>query len=67
MRQAPVHKEEPSKDTADVLAAKRQRIEERPDVYSPSQSPLRLDDEQTIRRELTQEGEQGNIKSPLLS
>ena len=61
LRQAPMHKEEPSTNTADVPAAKRQRIEERSDVYSPSQSPLRLDDEQTIRRELRQEGEQGNI------
>ena len=44
LRQAPVHKEEPSTETTDVPAAKRQRIEERPDVYSPSQSPLRLDE-----------------------
>ena len=56
-----MHKEEPSTETTDVPAAKRQRIEERPDVYSPSQFPLRLDDEQKIRRELTHEGEQGNI------
>ena len=56
-----MHKEKPSADTADVPAAKRQRIEERPDVYSPSQSLLRLDDEKTIRKELRQEGEQGNI------
>ena len=30
-------------------------------MYSPSQSPLRLDDEGIIKRELRQEGEQGHI------
>ena len=56
-----MRKEEPSTDTANVPTVKRQRIEERLDVYSPFQSPLRLDDEKIIRRELTQEGEQGYI------
>ena len=61
VRQGPVHKEEPSRETANLPGGKRQKIEERPNVYSPSQSPLRLDDEKIVRRELRQEGEQGNI------
>ena len=36
VRQAPIHREGPSRDTTDIPVAKRQRIEEGPDVYSPS-------------------------------
>ena len=48
-----------------MLAKKRKKIERgessRAKIYSPSQSPLRLDDEQNVRRELRHEGIQGNI------
>ena len=60
-----MHRDEPFKDTADIPVAKRQRIEKgkssKAEIYSPSQSPLRLDDEHIVKRELRQEGGQGNI------
>ena len=31
------------------------------EMYPPSQSPLRIDDEQMVRQELRQKGVQGNI------
>ena len=44
---------------------KRQKIKSgessKDKIFSPSQSPLRLDDEQNVRRELRQEAIQGNI------
>ena len=60
-----MHKDEPSRDTIDIPVAKRQWIEKgeisKVEIYSPSQSPLRLDDEQIVKRELRQEEVQGNI------
>ena len=51
-----MHVGEPSHSASDVPAKKRQKIERgeslKEKIYSPSQSPLRLDDEQNVRREL---------------
>ena len=56
VQQAPIHKDEPSISTLDIPVTKRQRLEKgessKVELYSPSQSPLRLDDEQVLRREL---------------
>ena len=55
----------PSSNFVDVPTTKRQKLEKgessQAEMYSPSQSPLRLDDEQVVRREIKQEGVQGNI------
>ena len=60
---------EPSSSVLDISTTKRQKIERgessRAKLYSPSQSPLRLDDEKNVRREFRQEGVQGNIITTL--
>ena len=51
-----VHKGEPSSSPPSEPIENRQRIEKgessKVELYSPSQTPLRLDDEKIVRREL---------------
>lgn len=66
VQQAPSQQKPISEDSPVESAPKRQKLEQgssssQAEQYSPSQSPIRIDDEVSLREQLRQIGEEGNV------